>query len=75
MSGNNVEYYLLDNELNPSGGMWFPYCVYYIMDNVSNTSRDYTYGVERYTPNIVYPSYPHENPDTTPGYILKFEGF
>lgn len=75
-SGPQIYYYLLDNELNPTGGSEFPYVAYYLMNGVSSEFEDMTNNIKatfRYMPNIITPSYPHANPDTTPGYILKFE--
>ncbi len=72
-----ISYYLLDNELNPTYGST-PYQVYYIMGGVSNTATDNVYNINatfKYMPNMGTPNYLHLNPDTTPGYIIKFESF
>lgn len=51
--------------------------MYYTVDGVNQTSEDLTFGVRgvfRHMPFVVPPNnYPHSNPDTSPGYIIRFE--
>lgn len=64
----------LASEVSPAGA---PRTMYYTVDGVNQTSEDLTFGVRgvfRHMPFVVPPNnYPHSNPDTSPGYIIRFE--
>jgi len=66
-----VKYYALANEVSA-----VPNVAYYIHNQIKSTTEDLVHNIRgtfRYMPNVVQPNYPIENPDTSPGYIIKFE--
>lgn len=74
---NDIEFFGIRNELPSSPQpQWV---VYYLQNNgnpISNTAYDPNYhvnGTFRYMPYVTSPGFPAENPDNTPGYIIKFE--
>ncbi|MDR0227910.1 MAG: hypothetical protein LBI72_02445 [Flavobacteriaceae bacterium] len=74
---NDISFFGIANELpSPSMPDWN---IYYMQTNgnpMSNKAYDYNYGVDatfRYMPYVTGPSFKAINPDSSPGYIIKFE--